>query len=159
MIDLCPRFILKKIPMKNKKYFAYLFTAVVVAILGWFYNTGYWRQVSILDSGYSLFMTIRNFIKFGVRCPLCGGTRSFRFIFSGDIIKALHHSIIGTVVFVFVYLLIPFRLLILFNIKNRLTYVIKVVDEYFEKYFIYIIFVLYALQLLLDDLGVFVWEA
>lgn len=157
MIDLCPRFVLKHFPNANQKYFCYVFTAIGIALAAYFYNSFVWQESSLLSSGYSLFGTIRKFTHFGIRCPLCGGTRSFLSLFSGNVLQALHYNIFGTMLFLLIYVLLPFRMAIAFGLKDYPQ--IKIWDGWFEKYFLHLLSITYILQASLNYLGFWLWTA
>ncbi|NLP37986.1 MAG: DUF2752 domain-containing protein [Firmicutes bacterium] len=159
MLDLCPRFILKYFAGANKKYFCYIFTALIIGVAAIFYNSGIWQQSGIFTSGYSFLSRIRAVLHIGGRCPLCGGTRSFLSLFSGNLREALHYSIFGTFVFFIVYLLLPFRLLLACGVKNYLLNRVKALDWWLEERFLYFLAITSGLQWLLDYLGLWRWYA
>ena len=159
MLDLCPRFLLKYVAGANKKYFCYVFTAMAIGLAAVFYNSGIWRHSDLLTSSSEIVSRIRAVVHMGIRCPLCGGTRSFLSLFSGNIQEALHYSLLGTFTFFAVYLLLPFRFLLAWGRKSPVLDRIKAFDWWLEEYFLYLLVIAYALQVLLDYLGILRWYA
>ena len=159
MLDLCPRWILRYLPFKNKQYGAYVFTGIGIACAAYFYLSGYWQASSILASGYSIFSKIRSLTHAGFRCPLCGGTRSFIALFAGDLKAALHYSLFGTGFFLTTYMLWPLRLCIALGKDNCCLRLVLNFDCWLAKYFVHLILLSYVLQLVLDKTKILPWLA
>ncbi|WP_353893491.1 DUF2752 domain-containing protein [Proteinivorax hydrogeniformans] len=157
MLDLWPRFLLKYIPVKEKKYFCYSLTAICVSLVGLLYNTNFWHQSHLFSTGYSAIGSFREVVHIG-RCPLCGGTRSFLSLLSGDVIKALHYNIFGTFLFAIIYGLLPFRIALALGFNSLILNKTKILDRWLENNFLYLLAIIFFVQVLLDRLGVFVWK-
>ncbi len=159
MLDLWPRWLAQFLPRKNKHYWIYTLTALVIAGIAYFYLHVNWSQSQILASSYSLVGSIRTYTHFGYRCPVCGGTRSFLAMFNGDIGLALQYSFFGVFLFLSTYLILPIRFLIALGFSNRLTSLITRFDQWLETHTLKLIFGGYGLQLILDFTNIFPWLA
>jgi len=159
MLDLCPRFILRRIKVANPKYFAHCFTLIGIACAAYIYLLFDWSGAGAGVALSSLFGRIRSLNHWGYRCPLCGGTRAFIHMFSGNIVDALHHSIFGTLLFFYLYLSLPLRCAIAFGCQIRGGTALIRVDAWVENNLLWLIFTAALIQFVLDYAGLFRWTA
>jgi hypothetical protein len=159
MLDLCPRFITKNLNVTNKRYFTYSLTLICIAVAAYFYLFGGMSNQGLLADVFGWVGRIRTLSHFGYRCPLCGGTRSFIYMFSGNIKASLHHSFFGTFLFLYLYLSLPLRCAITFGHENRAGKLLVRLDSWFENNVIWLIFLGALVQITLDYVGLFHWAA
>ncbi|HHT37776.1 MAG: DUF2752 domain-containing protein [Candidatus Wallacebacter cryptica] len=159
MLDLCPRFIIKRFNAANKRYFAYSFTLMGVACAAYFYIISPWADHGWLAGFFTWLGQIRTIAHFGYRCPLCGGTRSFLYMFSGNINTALHHSFFGTFLFIYLYSSLPLRWAVAFGYEGSVGTMLMRFDSWVEKNILWLIFIGALSQLFLDYTGLFYWAA
>lgn len=163
MLDLVPRFLLKTVKNESKNI-AIVLTTIVVIVAALTYNNFFKHQgPAFFSSVAHLIGYIRDLVHGGYRCPLCGGTRSFLAMTSLDIIGALHFSILGTLIYLYLLFTLPCRMLLFFNQKNvfssNLRTIVNKIDNWSEKRFLFIVFLLFIVQYLLDYSGLFYWNA
>ena len=158
MLDLAPRFLLKKFKPEHKKNAAIIFTTICIYVVALLYNL-FPPHKSHLSSLLSLIGRVRNLLHNGLRCPLCGGTRSFLAMSVGNFTKALHLSLLGSSLFIYTLISLPFRVAYVYGWKNTSLSWLEQSDKWWENHFLMLVLFSYTLQILLDKLGWFVWIA
>lgn len=66
---------------------------------------------------------------FGIKCAMCGLTRSFCAMGAGELSAAMHFHLLGPAIFVFVCLQIPYRIFVLWTTREKMR-VFRLVGVY-----------------------------
>jgi len=158
LLDLAPRFLLKNFKPEHKKNAAIIFTTICIYVVVLLYNL-FPPHNGYLFTLFTLIGRIRNILHHSLRCPLCGGTRSFLAMSVGNFSQALHFSLFGSSLFIYTLISLPFRVAYVYGWKNTSLSWLEQSDKWWENHFITIVLVCYTLQILLDKLNWFVWSA
>jgi len=75
------------------------------------------QALQLFGTGWPLSCTL--YQTFGIKCALCGLTRSFCSMARGELFAAIHFHPIGPAVFIFVCLQIPYRIKLLLSVKRE----------------------------------------
>lgn len=159
MLDLCPRRFVKRLPRRLQSQGAKALTSLAIAGAGIASNAGLLARLSIWSGFSGAIGRLRSITHGGIRCPLCGGTRSFLALLKGDIASAFGYSIFGTIVFFLVFGTLPFRIWAIVADSQRWVLLLEAVDTKLENWFLQLLFAAYLLQILLDKVGLVTWNA
>ncbi len=160
MLDLIPRFFLSKI-QSDRKNVALVLTTLGIVVGALLYTNFLQHTALAKDLSYIL-GRLRTLTHGKYRCPLCGGTRSFLYMSSLDLKKALHYSFLGTFLYLYTAVSFPFRVITLLApelSKNFFFNLITKSDRFWENHFLTLVFVFSILQVTLNYLDVFPWYA
>ncbi len=78
---------------------------------------------------------------FGIRCALCGMTRSFSALGHGELSKALEYHVLGPLVFGFIILQIPYRIWAIVKMPKPVTKTIRKSHAVFAAAVIFAVFI------------------
>ncbi len=160
MLDLVPRLFLSKI-QSDRKNVALILTTIGIVVVAFLY-TNFLQHTALIKDLSSIFSRLRALTHGKYRCPLCGGTRSFLYMSSLDLKKALHYSFLGTFLYLYIVISFPFRVIALLApglSKNFFFNFMIKSDCFWENHFLTLVFVSSILQVTLNYLDIFPWYA